>query len=821
MQYFKPSNSSWAIGCLPYPYRQLIVLWLCLGIALDCALASDDLPGGLEASTSEAQPTAETSANPSQPGAETLIEVLLVSLRINQQMMQQPVLVLRAPSGEWWLPTTVLNEARVQLPEGPTRRFNDTDYIAATSLPVESLQFDAATLFMDLRLTPQSFALNRLQTRRSTRIESITRSAGAFLNYDVLLDHGDGGLGRVVFTELGGAIGSGVGLSSQMWVSRPDMDRWVRLDSQYVIDDLDRVTTLKLGDAISRPPPLLGRPVRFAGLQWGTNYRIRPDLITIPVATLSGQAALPSTVDLYVNNVLQSRNPLPPGPFSISTGPMVTGDGEVLLKVTDISGQEQLISQRFYASTSLLASGLNDYSFEFGALRQRYGMVSANYGDLLAAASWRHGLRDDITIEAGGSVQQSGLLGMLGGVSASSPVLGLGSVALGLSHGDAGLGAQIALGWERRTRHHAIALRTQLASHDYRQTGVDAELTLRRLDSMFYSYQLTGIGSLGLSWTQQQRIAAEPLSITTASFSTRQTPWGSLIFSLSRLKSETDTTSFNVFWSYPLGGGTSVSAQHAESTNAPSRQVAQIQKSLPPAEGWGYRLQVAHQSAQQAALYGQNNYGQARLEAAELNGQTRERFGISGAIATLDGQWFLSRRIDSSFGVARVPGFAKVRIYVDNQLAARTNQDGYALLPRLYPYMRNNVTLEALDLPLDTEISQLKLRPVPAWRSGVLIDIPVRKVAAATLNLILDDGTPVPAGAEVDLLDDAGTTIETFAVGREGLVYLSGMRPDNRVLARWPGGACAARIPYQPEPGSIPYLGQYPCQPTPTHERRP
>jgi len=162
-------------------------------MALDCALASDGLPGGSEASTSEAQPTAETSANPSQPGAETLIEVLLVSLRINQQMMQQPVLVLRAPGGDWWLPTTVLNEARVQLPEGPTRRFNDTDYIAATSLPVESLQFDAATLFMDLRLTAQSFAPNRLQTRRSTRIESVTRSAGAFLNYDVLLDHGDGG----------------------------------------------------------------------------------------------------------------------------------------------------------------------------------------------------------------------------------------------------------------------------------------------------------------------------------------------------------------------------------------------------------------------------------------------------------------------------------------------------------------------------------------------------------------------------------------------------------------------------------------------------
>ena len=751
-----------------------------------------------------------TNAPANEPADE--MEVLLVSLRINQQMMQQPAVMLRNSSGEWWLPVPMLTLAKVKIPDAPLRRFNDADYIAAAAMPIEALNFDAATLFMDIRLSPDGFTLNRLQTRASQRPETITRSAGAFLNYDLLLDHGQGGFGHVLFTELGGAIGAGIGVSSQMMLNRPDLDRWLRLDSNYVVDDLDQIATLRLGDAISRPPPLLGRPVRFAGLQWGTNFRIRPDLITVPVATLSGQAALPSTVDLYVNNVLQSRNPLTPGPFSIITGPMVTGEGEVLLKVTDISGQEQLITQRFYASTSLLAAGLSDYSFEIGALRQRYGLVSNDYGDLMAAASWRRGMTDGLTLEAGTSAQQSGLIGLLGGVATSMPGWGLGTLALGISHGDAGTGAQIALGWERRTKHHGFALRSQLASHDYRQTGVDAEQALRRLDSVFYSYQLPGIGSLGLSWTQQQRIGADAVSITTASFSTRQTAWGSLIFSLSRLKADTDTTSFNVYWSYNLGGSTSLSAQHADTTNGPSRQVVQLQKSLPAGEGWGYRLQVAQRAAQQAALYAQNDYGRVRIEAAELNGQTRERFGLSGAIATLDGQWFLSRRIDSSFGVARVPGFAKVRIYVDNQLAARTNADGYALLPRLYPYMRNNISIEPLDLPLDTEIGQLKIRPVPAWRSGVVIDIPIRKVSAATLNLIRDNEAPVPAGATVDLLDDDATVIESFGVGHEGLLYLSGLRSQNQLRAHWPGGMCTARIPFQPEPGNIPYLGQYRCQ---------
>lgn len=514
------------------------------------------------------------------------VEVLLVSLQINRQMMPQPALILRSPDGEWWLPLPVLVDAKLRLPDGPQRRFNETDYVALSSLAVDTVNFDAATLFMDLQLKPEGFTTNQLNIRHTSRPDAITRSAGAFINYDLLLDHGQGGTGTVLFTEVGGAVGTGVITSNQMWIDRPDAVRWLRLDSSYVVDDLDRIATLRLGDAISRPPSLLGRPVRFAGLQWGTNFRIRPDLITAPVPTLSGQAALPSSVDVYINNVLQSRNPLPPGPFSISTGPIVTGDGEVLLKVTDISGQEQLITQRFYASPSLLAAGLSDYSFELGALRQRYGLASQDYGDLVAAASWRHGLQSHITLEAGAHVQQTKLIGALGGVAASIPGCGLGTLGLGISRSDAGVGAQIALGWERRTQRHGVALRSQWASSDHRQLGIDAEQTLRRLDSVFYSYHINGVGSLGLSWTQQQRMGAEPLSITTASFSIRQSAWGSLIFSLSRLKAETETSSFNVFWSYQLGAGTSVSAQHADTSSVPSRQLVQVQKSLPPGDGW-------------------------------------------------------------------------------------------------------------------------------------------------------------------------------------------------------------------------------------------
>lgn len=736
-------------------------------------------------------------------------EPALISLTINSQTSGQSVLALKAQNSQWWLPVEALRSANVAVEISQIRLLNNTPYVSVASLPVSELEFDESTQSLRIRFLPSAFEPTRVQLRRMEP-SSAAPGAGAFLNYDFLLEHSTAGLGRSVFTQLGGAIGPGIFIADQWFIDRPEFRRSLRLETFYAVDDVAQMRTLRLGDSITRAPTLLGRPVRFGGLQWGSNFLTRPDRITVPAATLSGQSALPSTADLYVNNVLQSRNPLPPGPFSISTAPIVTGDGEVLLKLTDLSGQQQLISQRFYSTTALLATGLTDYSIEIGALRKNYGLLSNDYGDLLASASWRHGFTDRLTAEAAASVEQGGPSGVLAGLASAIPGLGVATAAAGFSHGDAGVGTQFAVGFERRTNRHSFSMRSQIASTDYRQTGVDADLTLRRLDSLFYGYQIAGIGSLGFSWTRQQRMNAAPVSIATASFSAAQTRWGSLILSLAHLHADTRDTSLNLFWVISLDPSTTASAFHSQSTRGASQEVLQLQKVMPPGEGWGYRLQMARNAAQQASLYGQNSYGVGRLEAAEFNGETSTRAGLSGAVATLDGQWFLSRRIDSSFGVARVPGFANVRIYVDNQLAARTNNDGYALLPRLYPYLKNNVSIEQLDLPMDAQIDSLKVQPVPAWRSGVLVDLPVRRIFAATLNLIQEDGKAVPSGASVTLSDgDVGEG--TFGVGREGMVYLSGLKQDNPLLAQWPGGQCRARIPYQPERGSVPYLGEYVC----------
>jgi outer membrane usher protein len=71
----------------------------------------------------------------------------------------------------------------------------------------------------------------------------------------------------------------------------------------------------------------------------------------------SGTATVPSTVDVFVNNSLVTSSQLPPGPFVIDRLPTMSGTGDVSVVVRDALGREQVVTQTFYSSTTLLAGG--------------------------------------------------------------------------------------------------------------------------------------------------------------------------------------------------------------------------------------------------------------------------------------------------------------------------------------------------------------------------------------------------------------------------------------------------------------------------------
>ena len=84
------------------------------------------------------------------------------------------------------------------------------------------------------------------------------------------------------------------------------------------------------------------------------------------------------------------------------------------------------------------------------------------------------------------------------------------------------------------------------------------------------------------------------------------------------------------------------------------------------------------------------------------------------------------------------------------------------------------------------EIDAIEMNAVPAWRSAVRVRFPVRSGRAALLRIVLDDGQPAPAGAEIDLQGDA----QVFYVARRGEAYLTGLQPSNRLRLRHGESAC-------------------------------
>ena len=86
--------------------------------------------------------------------------------------------------------------------------------------------------------------------------------------------------------------------------------------------------------------------------------------MTFPVPAFLGQAALPSTIDLYVDGLRQYSSQAPAGPFQLDSMPIVNGAGNAQVVVTDALGRQQTYDFSFYTSNQLLRAGLSDWSLD-------------------------------------------------------------------------------------------------------------------------------------------------------------------------------------------------------------------------------------------------------------------------------------------------------------------------------------------------------------------------------------------------------------------------------------------------------------------------
>jgi outer membrane usher protein len=733
---------------------------------------------------------------------------------LNGQQVSEAALTLRARGGQLYVSRADLRSWRLRTPTAPSLSHDGEDYLPLAAFRKLQYRLDEPSQALIMSASPGAFMPVAIRGTQAAYEKPPPSPPGAFLNYDLTATRSGGELTESALLEPSVFGRWGSWQSDFLEIHANERARAVRLATTWTRDQPERATTLRIGDAITGASALWGGAVRFAGVQWDTDFATQPGLVTFPLPTIVGATTLPSTVDLYVNGALRMSTNVPMGPFQLQDAPAITGDGRIQVVVRDLLGRQQVITQSFYASPALLRQGLQDFSYELGAVRKNYGLASDGYEHALIVGTDRVGLSDSLTAEVHGEVlREQQTLGVGGAWLIRS--IGVASAAVADSRSPQGAGALAVLGFDRTARRFSFGATLQLASKRFTDVGsLGDQPTPIRMSRAYVNVALGRFSSLGFVSARQDYGDGQVIGLTSLREDFQLRGLGFLSLSVTRARAATSDTTIELMFTRSLGERTSATLD-ATSQGGRAQELVQIQRNLPAGAGSGYRVSAGMDGSPDGEIEytWQTAAGTYDVDALRVLGETQESASATGSIALLGDRLFPTRRIDGSFAVVDVGNEPGIRVYDDNQLVGRTDAEGQALVPHLRPYEDNRISIEQADLPLDAQIATMAQKAVPYFRSGTRVQFPVAHPHGALITVVFASGRELPPGALVRVVgrDDE------FPSALHGEVYVTDLSAPAVLHASWPGGTCEFKVPKDapmPSNDPLPRLGPYVCEET-------
>lgn len=756
------------------------------------------------------QPTVGPRRDPVDPPLEDAQawRTWVLAVKLNGREVSPGSVVLEEPHyGRLVATVAQLRLWRIRLDETRIVSFQGDAYFPFDAIPGAKVALDRSQLV--LTLTVPAAQMDPFEVAAPERDRPAPAAGtGAFLDYDLLVTAGSGIDSRLDgLAELGVFHRAGV-LTSGLQASDLAAEASVtRLDTTFTRDLPDRRETLRLGDSLTNSGAF-AQPVRFGGVQWGSNFATDPSFVTFPTPAIGGLADQDSVVDVFVNNLRQATGQVPAGPFRIDNVPVVTGAGEVQLVVRDLLGRERIVTQSYYVSSRLLREGLHDYSYELGFERQRYGERSFAYGDPLLAATHRYGFTELLTGEAHADAQPGAVSGAVGG-SLRAGTWGVFSGGLGASLDETAPGGLGQLAYEYQASRFSFGAQTRYTTADFTQAG-DGGHAARRVDQVNLGLDFRDFGRLGLLGLNQDRRERETTRSLSATYSLQAGPGSILLRGAQFIEPDTDWV-VTATYALPLGTTRSASVEVERSQNG-QRARAQYRQGRGATDlGLDYRLaaETGDEARSVDARFSyQSVYGAADLDLEHYDGDDNLRAGVSGSVGLVDGVVRPSRRLGRAFGIVATPGFPDVRVYVDNREVGRTDNAGYLMLPALRPYEANRVRLEIEDLPLDARIDSAEAVAVPYERAGIAVGFGLRRERQATARLMDANGRPLPAGLRLTSADGAASAW----VAKEGFSAIVGGDLPAEVDGADDERLWTCTLPAVPAGSTLPELGEIVCR---------
>lgn len=687
--------------------------------------------------------------------------------------------------------------------------------IQLDDIPELQYHYDVSQQSLDLQVPDRLRTAQRLGEQRPTTARASAADRGFVLNYDAYLQHQGNDNALSLFSEQRYFNAKGVLSNTGTAYSAASDDRqhYVRYDSSWSHSDPASMTTWQLGDTINTSLDW-SRSVRLGGVQWKSNFALRPDLVTFPLQSFGGSAVVPSAVNLYVNGVQQYSGNVSNGPYVINqVVPGITGAGEATVVTRDALGRAMSTTVPLYVDTRLTAPGLPSYSVEMGYLRHDYSLASFNYAPRLASsASLRYGLTNDLTLE-GHSEITSGLFNAGGGALWRYKQAGVFNGSLAAS-GGGDSGVQVGLGYQYINPRFSFNVQSLRATRGYGDLGSrDGSALPTVSDRMTVSVPVGRRQSLSLSYIGYKLPGIATSNVLSLSHSLSLPGSVSVSLNLFQDVHQSQQRGAFVSVSFPLGQRTSVTSS-VNYQNGQGSSTLSATDTPDYAGGWGWAAQRSaggDSTYQLAQVQYLGNNAQITATAQDAAGQKLFTADLSGAVVLMDGGLATARQINDGFALVSTDGVAGIPVIHENRQIGTTNSSGHFLVPDLVAYRNNPLSIDSLGLPADINVSTTRQDVMPQAMSGVLVEFPVTRYSAASIIVQTPDGQLVPAGTRVRHLESGAQTL----VGYDGLTFIDGLKANNHLRLDGPGVDCTVTFDFPHRaPGTLLTLGPLTCQPS-------
>lgn len=569
---------------------------------------------------------------------------------------------------------------------------------------------------------------------------------------------------------------------------------WKRQDTRFRYDDEERMIRYTLGDLTVGSRGFQLAP-NIAGLSVVREFAIQPYKTLRSLSNTEIAIKRPSIVEVYVNGFLFSQIRLNPGIFNIRDFPLATGQNSVKVKIRDDLGQEEVFDFSVLYENTLLGKDVHEFSYALGMPWSESGGDRAyNSNAWLGSLYHRVGLSDEVTF---GVNYQNYSSQSLTGLELS----GISSIGYFSAEAAYGISSSQKEGYAERLRYRSldrmfgkdvpVVVALEAENRDAQFLPVSALdfgvlNYLRRYDAQV-NWRLSHSWLFGAGAGYLEMPVQEDQKVYRANFIVPLSTQARMELSYNKtVQNGTEDRGFISFYWNESQGKYSASAYYDSLQK--SSNLSLSRNNIYKYDDYRVTASVSNTESTNSGSLWAEYLAQpfaARLEhySTAQNGQEVHTTGVglNTGFAWVGTHGAFTQPINDSFVLVHSDLIPQGQSLIINP----TGEKGEAQLgPRhttvvrdQTSYYKNTVNLDSTSLPVGYLLDKEYYGTQLTYRSGVLIDLHLRKQVMVKGRLVDSRGEPLPYFAG-DILNTQGHLVDNnFFTNKDGGFLIEGLDP--------------------------------------------